>query len=60
MARMCDLQHACVKYETGDNKPRNNDVRDKYPCKKFVQSNCKMYLTWAHHQGYTIACRIKK
>ena len=60
MARACDLQHACVKYETGDNHPPNNDVRDKCPCVKFLHSNCEMYLYWASWQGYTIACRIRK
>jgi hypothetical protein len=58
--KVCELQHACVKYKRSDNLPPNNDVRDKYPCQKFIDSNCEMYLHWSSWQGYTIACRIKK
>ena len=57
--RLCPLQEMCVKYESGDNKPPNHDVRTKYPCVHFFDY-CKMYVEWMNWQGEVIACSINK
>jgi hypothetical protein len=58
--KVCDLQEICSKYETGDNRPPNEHVRSGVPCKKYLQSDCDMYLYWMNWQGIPIACSINK
>jgi len=33
----CPCQEDCVNYETGSNKPKNHDVRNKYICATFLK-----------------------
>jgi len=56
----CQLQEQCHKYDSGDNKPSNHQVRVSVPCIHFLQSNCSMYLEWMYWQDEEIACDIKK
>jgi len=56
----CPVQECCIHYETGDNKPKNNDVRNKYRCRKYVRG-CEMALyVETQIMGLTVACDINK
>ncbi len=57
----CPIQDICQHFSTGDSKPKNHDVRDKFPCTKFLDMTCILSVeiqVWA--MGLIIACEIKK
>ena len=39
--KCCFIQEICQHYLTGDNKPNNHDVRNKYPCKRWLAMDCE-------------------
>ena len=57
--KTCYLQHECPYFDEGTNKPPNNDVRDKYPCRKYLNDSCDMPILIRTFYGETIACKIK-
>ena len=58
----CPLSEICVMYKSGGRKPPNNDVRNKIPCKSFLDVSCEMGMSlelWlAGPNG--ISCDIEK
>ncbi len=59
--RLCLLQDLCLEYTTGDNKPKNNDVRDKVPCEGWVTMSCDAYVTIYYKlKGEYPNCNIEK
>ncbi len=56
----CYIAHSCPNYESGDNKPPNEDVRVRIPCVKFINDSCKMCLDLRLHHGETMACDVDK
>jgi len=57
----CPIQDICRHFSTGDRKPKNHDVRDKFPCTKFIDMSCELTVeiqTWA--MGLVIACKVGK
>lgn len=57
--RKCDEQLTCVSYISGDSKPPNHDVRDKYTCKHWLLLDLKKCQKVRARYG-EIACDIKK
>ena len=58
--RSCPIQDICCHFATGDNKPHNHDVRDKFICTRFLDGSCELTVeiqTWA--MGLTLSCKIK-
>ena len=59
--KLCALQELCLEFTTGDNKPKNNDVRNKMPCSKWVDMSCDAYVTiYFKLKGEYPSCNIKK
>ena len=58
--KTCPIQELCLYYDSGDNKPKNNDVRHKYPCKKFIDMTCEESIRIQLFLGEEIACDIEK
>lgn len=58
--KLCPIQEVCRKFKTGDNKPPNNDVRDKYPCKSFLDMSCDMGLRLQEWIDGPVACNLEK
>lgn len=40
--RQCPIADICINYKSGDSKPPNHDVRDKIPCKTFLDMTCEL------------------
>ena len=58
--KLCPCQENCVHYESGDNKPRNNDVRNKYICIKYLKM-CELAVGYERDiMGLVIACPVSK
>jgi len=58
--KKCPVQDICIHYTTGDRKPPNHDIRDKYVCKAFKKDNCEMALyVQTEIMGLTVACKVK-
>jgi len=61
---LCHLQEICQHFITSDNKPKNHDVRSKFPCQHWLAMDCeKMMLlielnTFA--TGEIVSCNIEK
>ncbi|KKK73068.1 hypothetical protein LCGC14_2897540 [marine sediment metagenome] len=58
-SKLCYIQDTCPLYETGDNKPANNDVRNKVLCHKSLEG-CDMEIRLRLHHGEIIACNIEE
>ncbi len=59
--RVCPIQDICINYKVGGRKPPNNDVRNKVPCKSFLDFSCKLTITiQLEAMGLIIACDINK
>jgi len=58
--KTCPLQHACNDYNSGDNKPPNNDIRDKHPCIHFISMECSALLEILPKVGVEIACDVEE
>lgn len=57
----CPIADICQMYDTGDNKPHNHDVRNKIPCKAFLDFSCILSITIQQEaMGLTIACDLDK
>ena len=56
----CPIAEVCLHYSSGDNKPRNNDVRHKYPCVKFLDYSCEESVRIQLFLGETLACKVEK
>lgn len=56
MKKTCPIQEDCKWFTTGDNKPPNHDVRDKYLCILFKRGKCAEQ----HDIQEGPACNIKK
>ena len=52
----CPLHEECLEYESGDNKPPNHDVRNKYPCSKFIAMSCPALLEILPMVGEDMSC----
>ena len=63
-APVCLYQEVCRHYKTGDNKPKNHDVRNKYPCKQWLAMDCeKMWLLVELQEfatGEIVSCEVAK
>ena len=59
MNKLCYIQESCHDYLLGDNKPRNNDVRNKVPCIKWLDGSCDIEVGLRLHHGEIIACNIE-
>ena len=58
--KLCPCQEDCVHYDSGDNKPKNHDVRNKYVCMKYVKM-CKLAFFYESEiMGIVSACPIKR
>ncbi len=56
----CPIQDLCINYIAGSNLPPNHDVRDKVPCRDFLDMSCKLSVQiQVEAMGLTIACDIK-
>ncbi len=58
--KTCRLQEDCPHFTTGDNKPRNHDVRHKHPCKQYLAMSCRMPLEISYFYGEEVACDLGK
>ena len=58
--KVCPIQDLCLYFETGDNKPKNHDVRNKFPCTKFLDMSCEESIRIQLYLGETLACDIGK
>lgn len=38
--KLCPMQESCQHFATGDNKPKNHDVRNKFPCQLWLSMRC--------------------
>ena len=60
----CPMQEICQHYTTGDNKPKNNDVRHKISCYKWITMECEKIGILAELQEYAtgevMACNLEK
>jgi len=57
--RLCYIQDVCPKYASRG-APPNNDIRNKYPCDRFILTDCEMYTglhLWITGKG--ISCGIE-
>jgi len=54
----------CKHYSSGDNKPPNNDVRDKFACIHYTSMKCPVIDAICKLEEYAldkpVACKIKK
>ncbi len=61
---LCFCQEFCLKYETGDTKPKNHDVRNKWPCKRWLAMDCEKIWILGELQEFTtgkvFACETDK
>ncbi len=58
--KLCPCQDVCIHYESGDNKPKNNDVRNKFVCSKYLKGcEYSMYVE-TQIMGLTVSCEIDK
>jgi len=58
--KSCPIQEVCRFYTSGDNKPPNNDVRQKFPCKKWLDLSCEMGVKLQEFiSGKPIACNLE-
>jgi len=58
--KTCPTQELCLHFESGDNKPKNHDVRNKFPCVKFLDMSCEESVRIQLYLGETLACDINK
>ncbi len=59
--KLCAIQDVCLDFTTGDNKPKNNDVRNKVPCVSWLDMSCETGLDiYFKIKGEYPACNIKK
>ncbi len=59
--KICPIQWLCQNYKVGGRKPRNNDVRNKIPCKLFLDVSCELSIRIQQEaMGLMPSCRIKK
>ena len=57
----CPIQEICVMYKSGGRKPPNNDVRNKIPCKSFLDVSCELSIRIQQEaMGLAPSCRIKR
>ena len=56
----CPCQEFCIHFTTGDSKPKNNDVRDKYICKKYLKGCEHSLYVETMIMGLVVACKIKE
>ncbi len=56
---VCYITHACPYYDSGSNKPPNEDVRATVQCVKFLK-NCQMAEDIRVFFGEVVACEIKE
>ena len=58
---LCPIQEICISYRTGSRKPPNNDVRNKVPCKSFLDVSCELSIRIQQEaMGLAPSCRIKR
>jgi len=59
--KVCPIQEICMNYSTGSRKPPNHDVRNKIPCKLFLDFSCALSIQIQQEaMGLTPACKIRK
>ena len=57
--RICDIQHKCKRYSSGDNRPPNEHVRLTVTCAEIFK-DCEMYIKLRLWDGQVIACNLEK
>lgn len=58
--RLCSCQENCIHYRSGNRKPPNNDVRNRYVCSRYVKM-CEMAVYYETQiMGLTVACDMNK
>ncbi len=59
--KLCPIQDICVNYRGGGRLPPNHDVRNKKPCKKFIDMSCELSVAiQVEAMGLVLACDISK
>ena len=59
--RSCPIQEICQMYKSGSRKPPNHDVRDKMPCKLFLDVSCDLSIRiQLDAMGLTSSCLIAR
>ncbi len=59
--KVCPIQEVCMKFDSGSNKPPNNDVRNKIPCKSFMDYSCELSVRIQQEAlGLAPACKLKR
>ncbi len=59
--RFCPIQELCQMYDTRSRKPPNHDVRNKIPCKAFLDFSCALSVQIQQEaMGLTPACKVRK
>ena len=59
--KQCPIAFLCQHFDTGDSKPKNNDVRDKVPCKLFLDVSCDLSIRiQLDAMGLTPACKVRR
>ncbi len=50
-----------MNYKSGSKKPPNNDIRNKVPCKSFLDFSCKLSIAIQQEaMGLTPSCKLTK
>jgi len=57
---ICPIQHLCLKYNSGSNKPPNHHVRETVPCRDFLDMSCEESNRIQIFLGETLTCDITK
>ena len=50
---LCHLQEICQHFITSDNKPKNHDVRSKYPCQRWLAMDCEKMMIVLELEKFT-------
>ena len=63
-SELCPVQDVCIHYKITSRFPPNNDVRNKFPCYKWITMECSKMGALAELQEYAtnevMACNIEK
>jgi len=58
--KVCYLSEVCPYYSSGDNKPSNHDVRNHFPCVKYLDNSCEMDINVRLFFKEEILCDVNK
>lgn len=59
--KLCPIQDICINYDSNGRLPPNHDVRNKKPCRSFIDMSCELSIQiQVEAMGLTIACDLGK